>query len=814
MFLKEIKEKLTIEDLKESVIWLNWQFEITEKGNKTKVPYISQENKIHASTSNPATWRTYAEAESHTNLFDGTGLVFADGLCGIDIDGSEGHTVDNPLESEIKEMFKSAYIEKSPSGHGIHIIFRCDVSKLPEPDQYKAKYYENNRSIGAECYVSGITNRFFTFTGNQISNTNEIPDLTDTLISFLNQYMKKPEQVKSTQNNYICNATLTDDEVIEKAQRAKNGYEFSQLYQGCTAGYESLSQADMAFADMLAFWCQRDIEQMERIFKSSGLMREKFDERRNGSTYGRKTLEKAASECVEVYNPEYNKRNNRNMNDYSVSIKSDSGVGADDPEPVQQNNKKQIPPFIYTKEKKSPDGEVITEYKVSRTALADYMRYKSNYIFVKGQSANEDVRRYRYENGAYRYICDDELKGDALELIRDFDRTLAKSADAEEVFKLLKYHPHYTDESLLNSDENIINFQNGILHLDTMELKPHSPALLSSIQIPCNWSGTASESPVFDKFMNDFTSGDKETQFLLLQYMGVCISNILGGKAKKLLFIKGPGDTGKSQLRILTQKLIGDMYCSAATVKELEENNFKAPYIYNKRLVGDPDMSFSAVREVEMLKKLSSGDPVDVSYKNKSQFSYTFRGLLWFCTNRMPKFSGDQGEHVYRRMIIVSADNVIPEEKKDKNLVEKMYAEREAIVHKAIMAAKKFINDGYRYTIPDKCNKEIEAYKAENNPVIRFYKECCIPEKTTVDSFRTTVIYKAFKEWCKSNNGGYTVSKINFKNGIAEIYGKTNADDVLRKDSKGYRHYPFTLNAETLDEYRDVLKEFRNIKAE
>ena len=42
----------------------------------------------------------------------------------------------------------------------------------------------------------------------------------------------------------------------------------------------------------------------------------------------------------------------------------------------------------------------------------------------------------------------------------------------------------------MNADEDIINFQNGILKItatDT-ELIPHSADILSTIQLPCEWS--------------------------------------------------------------------------------------------------------------------------------------------------------------------------------------------------------------------------------------------------------------------------------------------------------------------------------------
>ena len=50
--------------------------------------------------------------------------------------------------------------------------------------------YLENPNNKIECYISSITNRYFTFTENKI-NDKEINERTEQLIKFLNLYMKK-----------------------------------------------------------------------------------------------------------------------------------------------------------------------------------------------------------------------------------------------------------------------------------------------------------------------------------------------------------------------------------------------------------------------------------------------------------------------------------------------------------------------------------------------------------------------------------------------------------------------------------------------
>ena len=56
--------------------------------------------------------------------------------------------------------------------------------------------------------------------------------------------------------------------------------------------------------------------------------------------------------------------------------------------------------------------------------------------------------------------------------------------------------------------------------------------------------------------------------------------------------------------------------------------------------------------------------------------------------------------------MVVSCPNVIPNAKQDKRLLDKMYAEREGIVHKAVCALQQVIRNGYRFSEPNSVNTD------------------------------------------------------------------------------------------------------------
>ena len=90
---------------------------------------------------------------------------------------------------------------------------------------------------------------------------------------------------------------LDDAELIRRATAAANGEKFARLWAGDASGYangdnEGRSEADLALCSLLAFWCGPDEARIDGLFRRSGLMRSKWDERRygDGRTYGQGTV--------------------------------------------------------------------------------------------------------------------------------------------------------------------------------------------------------------------------------------------------------------------------------------------------------------------------------------------------------------------------------------------------------------------------------------------------------------------------------------------------------------------------------------------
>ncbi|MDR0919599.1 MAG: DUF5906 domain-containing protein [Oscillospiraceae bacterium] len=354
----------------------------------------------------------------------------------------------------------------------------------------------------------------------------------------------------------------------------------------------------------------------------------------------------------------------------------------------------------------------------------------------------------------------------------------------------------------MNEAEEYINFRNGLLNINTMRLEPHTPQIFSTIQIPCDWKNEDIPTPVFDRFISTFTENNRQKAQLLLEYIGAVISNIYGYRFKKCMFLVGEGNSGKSLISALINRLIGTDNSSERSLKRMSER-FGETAVYMKRFVYSGDLSFMKIDQMDRFKELTGGDTISVEYKNQEPFDYQFRGLMLFGMNALPKFGGDKGIHVYERMLILKCDNVIPKSQQDPYLINKLFDEREGIIRKCILSLRSVIENNFQFHIPDECKINIEEYQHDNSSVIEFWQECiepCIDPETCIN--KSSEVYQTFQQWCKNNGLHFIPSSNEFATEISQLLKLKWKFEIVHKKKNGMYLKNYKLNENGLEIWR------------
>lgn len=697
------------DELKRTKQWVCWA------GSKLpKNPYTGG----NAMSNNPSTWGTFDDAVCAIERFhlDGIGFMFAPPYFGVDLD----KCIDN--EDFVDEFVNTlgSYAEYSKSGNGIHIICR---GVLPDGGR---------RRGNVEMYSEG---RFFIMTGKPYNGeVREITECTETIKILHSKHIQQPESTVSRVSYEKLD--LRDDEIIDMARQSKNGIYFQALYEGSWQGaYTSQSEADLAFCNMLAFWTQRDYAQMDRIFRSSGLYRKKWDERRGGLQYSEKTLQKAISACKEVYKGQKDKPVGKII-------------------AFQKDTKKEKQEY--------KDYELTDTGNGRRMAdlYGDILHYSQNrkkWFFWDGKCWREDdtmeVRRIAdkviEQIRAHAFSCEDEDKQE--QLLKWANRTAGTKPKDNMIRETEHRGGIAIPANFFDVHDDLINMDNGVVNLRNGELTEHDPSYNMSKIAYASYS-TSGTPTRWLQFLDEITDGNLELQEYLQKAVGYTMTASI--KEQCLFFLFGNGCNGKSTFVDVISDLLGS-YASNAQAETIMQKKQSAAVnsdiarLSGARLVTVAEPEEGVRLNESLVKQLVGGDKITARFLFGDEFEYRPKFKLWISTNHKPVIRGTD-EGIWRRIVLIPFTVRIPADKIDKGLSHKLRKELPEIAKWAVDGCIKWQQEGLKK--PECIQQATDEYRSEMDVLSKFVADCV--EETWVPdaAIKASVIYEVYQNWCRDTN--------------------------------------------------------------
>lgn len=731
------------EELKRLPQWVN--FILTEKpgkpGKLNKQP-INPATGEFARSNDPTTWASYQAAVENLPNCAGIGFMFSGDhtYFGVDLDGCEDAIAawqsgdgDNIVGEFVESL--ASYAEYSVSGKGIHIICR---GVLPEGGR---------RRGNVEMYGDG---RFFAMTGNIASSHTEIVDGTERIRALHGKYIQAGRVPTTyTQLAMADGDTVDADEVIRLAENSKQGAKFRELMAGqWEAHYTSRSEADIGLCNMLAYWTRRDERLMDQIFRRSGLMREKWDRRQSGSTYGAITVAKAARECANVY---------ERRRVYRVT----AGEGlTQQPEPLT-----------------APDFSRYTLDDVgAATRMADMFGPVLRYCYPEHSFYYFDSRRWVRDNtGAVYRMADDTataIREDAEAYVDAFGVNRDPEECRKEYMKFVKRcRSNNARKAIVNelqsrvsvlpgefdAHRDLLNTPSGVVNLRTGELSPHDPTLMITRVTVAEYTNKT-DCPRWEQFLNDIFDGDRE----LIRYVQKAIGySITASDSEQMLFFAcGDGSNGKSTFFETIAGCLGDYTANAQPQTFLvkgQSNNINSDLARLKgaRLVTVPEPQEGARLDEGLVKQLTGGNRITARklYAEEMEFKPDFK--IWFETNHRPIIRGtDRG--IWRRITLIPFTVTITPARVDKSLKYKLMREYSGILAWMVEGALAWQREGLGKR-PACIEDAVADYRNEMDVFSAFLSECTQPsgEVSSGD------LYRAYVDWARESNE-YVMSATKF----------------------------------------------------
>lgn len=739
------------QELKGYKNWVCWQAYPDPKSHSgiSKKP-INPRTGGFAMPNNSDTWSDFETAVRESAKYSGIGFMFSNSpFFGVDLDDMPNDIQDyqnggtDNIISEFVNTLQS-YTEFSQSKTGVHIICK---GTLPE-GRRKAK----NDSGGFEMYENG---RFFVVTGNYCSEYGYINDCTESVKPLHSKYLGKTAEPKPNRQNITVNLNSVDD-IVRAACSAKNGSLFKALYSGDFSAYSSQSEADMAFCNMLAFWCGCDAEKMDAIFRQSGLMRDKWDRKQSGTTYGVITLQKAISGCSQTYNP-------KKQNDYSISIGNGKVIQTVDEEKMRAytfddmgNAERFVDLF----------GENVRYcYTEKKWYFYNSMRWSVDNLGVILRMADKCVEAMKAEAKLYLQ-ADEESGGD---MAKAFEKHMKSSRSNKSKKAMLNEIEHHLPILPIQMDryKMALNTPSGIINLKNGDVKAHNPEYYFTkiTSVDC---AEAADCPRWLAFLDDIFAGDKD----LIRYIQKAVGYSLTGSTAEqcAFFLYGTGRNGKSTFIDVIRDVFGDYAANiqpeTIMVKSSQSNaiNSDIARLKGARLVTSVEPNEGVRLNEGLLKQLTGDDTVTARKLYSEEFEFKPEFKLWMATNHKPIIRGtDTG--IWRRIHMIPFNVQIPEDKIDKNLTHKLKAEMTAIFKWCIDGCILWQKEGLK--MPSAVLQTVREYRREMDVISAFIEDKCTLEGTV----QASMLYAAYVSWADSNNE-YCMSNTKFSTEIAKRFEK------------------------------------------
>jgi putative DNA primase/helicase len=150
------------------------------------------------------------------------------------------------------------------------------------------------------------------------------------------------------------------------------------------------------------------------------------------------------------------------------------------------------------------------------------------------------------------------------------------------------------------------------------------------------------------------------------------------------------------------------------------------------------------------LKQYIGGLPIQVERKNRDPFKIIPSAKLVFSSNEPPRFR-DKSEGVWRKLLIIPCNQVIPEKERDPEYANKHLlndAEMRGIFKWALSGYMDLYDLGWRFPEPAACLAAKDQHRAESSSAYAFLSECV--ELSDMGDISPLDIYKEYKSYCEA----------------------------------------------------------------
>ena len=376
---------------------------------------------------------------------------------------------------------------------------------------------------------------------------------------------------------------------------------------------------------------------------------------------------------------------------------------------------------------------------------------RGKWFVWNGRCWKPDALREAYRQGEVTMqALATETRGDQ-EASKWAGRCNRSATAAREMLEVVK-HRTAVEMSAFDRDRWLLGVANGVIDLRTGELLPHDRGRLITMLSPVVYDP---ETPCrrWEQFLVEIMAGDEAMIAALQRLAGYFLTGDIS--VQVLPILHGPGSNGKN---VLLDTLVGVMgpYAAEApegliTTRVHDEHPTEIADLAGKRLVVASESEEGKKMRVGLVKKLTGNKYLKARFMRQDYFQFERTHKTVLVTNNKPIVT-ETSHAIWRRLRLIPFTVVIPEDRQDRHLTERLVAEWPGILAWAVRGCLEWQARQCDLELPEPVREATAEYRDESDHVADFIAERCVdwrkhPEqKMNVAKER---IYGAYCSWCR-----------------------------------------------------------------
>ena len=378
--------------------------------------------------------------------------------------------------------------------------------------------------------------------------------------------------------------------------------------------------------------------------------------------------------------------------------------------------------YIFAKPLSKSEFETVTRDEAFETTLVpNFFGEKGKFLFE--QFGDYLIREHNIKrvNGQLHFF-DGRVYTSGVRRIEKLMLDVVCDLSKRQRSEVMSYLDVMCTEDVDMADAKFCAFTNGVLDMDTLQLKPFDPSVVITNLIPWNYERDVYNATV-DKMLTKVACGDKEIRALLEEAAGSLLYR--RNELRKSFILTGGARGGKSSYINMLGQMLGESNMSALDLNDLSQGRFRIAELFGKLGNLGDDIGDNFIEDMSIFKKLVSGDKVVAERKGQDPFFFSNYAKFVFSANDLPRMR-DKSSAALDRMIVIPFDATFSADDPDYDpFISDKLKEREAVEYLIKLGVDAFakVRARKKFTESKKVQKELQEYSEENNPILTFLKE-------------------------------------------------------------------------------------------